>query len=61
MPSLCMQIVVAYLMKEEGLSRDAALQSVQGGRDCAHPNEGFMTQLERWGDMGCQILVRLSA
>ena len=52
-----MQLVVAYLMKTEGLSRDAALASVKSKRACAEPNAGFMTQLQHWGAMGCQIKV----
>ena len=54
-----LQVVVAYLMKQEGLSRDEALASVKKARDCAEPNSGFMTQLEHWGDMGCQVKVCL--
>ena len=51
------QLVVAYVMKEEGLSRDAALQSVQEARDCASPNPGFMVQLKQWEGMGCELRV----
>ncbi|MCJ1467934.1 hypothetical protein MMC07_006559 [Pseudocyphellaria aurata] len=54
-------VVVAYLMKSEGLTRDAALQSVQEARDCACPNQGFMVQLQRWQNMGCELRVSSDA
>ena len=46
--SLATQIVVAYLMRQEGLSRDEALQSVAQQRPIVGPNEGFMRQLQHW-------------
>ena len=45
---LTVQVVVAYLMRQEGLSRDEALASVRQQRSVAWPNEGFMRQLLRW-------------
>ena len=53
--SLASQIVVAYLMRQEGLSRDEALQSVAQQRPIVGPNEGFMRQLQHW-----QVRSRLS-
>ena len=43
-----LQIVVAYLMRQEGLSRDDALASVAQHRPIVCPNEGFMRQLQHW-------------
>ena len=45
--------MAAYLMREEGLSRDEVLASVKRARAVADPNEGFLVQLQQWQELGC--------
>jgi predicted protein tyrosine phosphatase len=46
-------IVIAYLMREEGLSYERAYASVVKARPIAQPNTGFSHQLEWYGSAGC--------
>eukprot|EP00746_Dinoflagellata_sp_MGD_P050747 gnl/MRDRNA2_/MRDRNA2_227059_c0_seq1.p1 gnl/MRDRNA2_/MRDRNA2_227059_c0~~gnl/MRDRNA2_/MRDRNA2_227059_c0_seq1.p1 ORF type:complete len:182 (-),score=34.04 gnl/MRDRNA2_/MRDRNA2_227059_c0_seq1:62-580(-) len=46
-------IVIAYLMREEGLSYATALESVRGIRSIVFPNSGFTQQLDWYGKNGC--------
>ncbi len=41
-------VVVAYLMQRDGLSRDAAMKSVQSKREMVKPNPAFMELLSQW-------------
>jgi len=45
MQSICLLQVIAYAMKEQGWSLDAAYQYVKEKRSCIKPNAGFMQQL----------------
>ena len=40
--------VIAYVMKEEGMSLKEALSLVKSKRSCIQPNPGFMKQLETY-------------
>jgi hypothetical protein len=41
-------LVVAYLMRREGLRAAEALQRIQLQRSCANPNSGFREQLLKY-------------
>jgi predicted protein tyrosine phosphatase len=46
-------VVIAYLMREEGLSYEQAYASVVKARPIVQPNTGFSHQLEWYGSAGC--------
>lgn len=46
-------VVIAYLMREEGLSYQQARASVVKARPVVQPNTGFSHQLEWYGSAGC--------
>merc|ERR1711972_941019 len=48
-------IVIAYIMREEGLSYEDALAAVQSIRRVVQPNTGFSHQLQWYGDNGCPV------
>ncbi|KZS89096.1 phosphatases II [Sistotremastrum niveocremeum HHB9708] len=41
-------IIIAYLMRERGLSFDESLALIKARRACAKPNDGFIRQLRAW-------------
>ena len=43
-------IVIAYLMKSEGMTFRAAFDHVKQRRPCICPNEGFQRQLKEFGE-----------
>ena len=45
-------VVAAYLMREEGLGCEEALEAVEAAGGC--PNDGFRAQLEMWEAMGAR-------
>lgn len=45
--------VIAYAMKEYGLSADEAIAHVRKRRQCIAPNDGFLNQLRQYeGKLG---------
>ncbi|CAN9286345.1 unnamed protein product [Alternaria alternata] len=44
-------VVIAYLMQEHNISPSEALSHVRQARSICEPNEGFMKQLELYGEM----------
>jgi hypothetical protein len=44
-------VVIAYLMKEHNISPSEALSFLRQARSICEPNEGFMKQLELYGEM----------
>mmetsp|Transcript_3525 Transcript_3525/g.8908 ORF Transcript_3525/g.8908 Transcript_3525/m.8908 type:complete len:227 (-) Transcript_3525:43-723(-) len=48
-------VVVAYLMREEGLTAAQALDKVRTIRSVISPNAGFAAQLQVWEEMGCTL------
>lgn len=55
-------VVIAYLMKRAGVSRDDALSFVQSVRPVVCPNPGFQQQLLLWEATGClRVVDELSA
>ncbi|KAH7360006.1 protein-tyrosine phosphatase-like protein [Pyrenochaeta sp. MPI-SDFR-AT-0127] len=44
-------VVIAYLMQEHGISPSEALSHLRQARSICEPNEGFMKQLELYGEM----------
>eukprot|EP01116_Phalansterium_solitarium_P017334 TRINITY_DN4243_c0_g1_i1.p1 TRINITY_DN4243_c0_g1~~TRINITY_DN4243_c0_g1_i1.p1 ORF type:complete len:307 (+),score=40.86 TRINITY_DN4243_c0_g1_i1:243-1163(+) len=49
-------IVTAYLMHAESLTVETALAAVKAARPCVCPNAGFMKQLLRFSELGCQLI-----
>ncbi|KAK0190306.1 protein-tyrosine phosphatase-like protein [Armillaria mellea] len=45
-------VVAAYLMKVRGISTSSALKLIKRERPCAHPNYGFIKQLDTFADCG---------
>ncbi|PBK63486.1 phosphatases II [Armillaria solidipes] len=45
-------VVAAYLMKTRGISTSLALKLIKRERPCAHPNYGFIKQLDTFADCG---------
>lgn len=43
-------VVIAYLMRSQGLSYDAAFQLVKAQRRAISPNSSFVKQLRAWGE-----------
>lgn len=41
-------IIIAYLMRDRGMSYDEALQAVKSKRMCVKPNIGFERTLRNW-------------
>lgn len=48
-------MVIAYLMRKQGMEYQKALDKVKFKRSIVRPNPGFQKQLQLWGDMGCDI------
>lgn len=48
-------IVIAYMMRKQGLTYEEALEKVKRKRSLVKPNVGFVKQLQLWGEMGCTI------
>lgn len=48
-------IITAYLMKSEGLSREAALESLRQSCEFVSPNDGFLEQLKMFEEMGFKV------
>jgi dual specificity phosphatase 12 len=44
-------VVIAYLMAEHNISPSEALSHVRQARSICEPNDGFMKQLELYGEM----------
>jgi dual specificity phosphatase 12 len=44
-------VVIAYLMQEHNISPSEALSHVRQARSICEPNDGFMQQLELYGEM----------
>jgi dual specificity phosphatase 12 len=44
-------VVIAYLMQKHGINPDEALSHVRQARSICEPNDGFMQQLELYGQM----------
>ena len=43
-------VVIAYMMRKEGMSFDDAKEFVKERRRCVNPNEGFVKQLKEFGE-----------
>ncbi|GAB2246637.1 hypothetical protein Droror1_Dr00002130 [Drosera rotundifolia] len=48
-------IITAYLMKSEGLSQEAALESLRQSCEFVSPNDGFLEQLKMFEEMGFKV------
>lgn len=48
-------VVTAYLMTSGGLGAEQALEQLRSACPAASPNEGFLSQLELYGTMGCRL------
>lgn len=48
-------MVIAYLMRKQGLSYQKAFDKVKYKRSMVKPNPGFQKQLALWEEMGCDI------
>lgn len=48
-------VVIAFLMHSESLSVDEALRELRKVRPCVQPNQGFIVQLRRFAELGCNI------
>ena len=48
-------MVIAYLMRKQGLTYQKALDKVKFKRSIVRPNPGFQKQLQIWEEMGCSI------
>jgi dual specificity phosphatase 12 len=48
-------VATAVLMASQALSADAALAALLAAHPGAAPNDGFVTQLRLFGDMGCRL------
>jgi dual specificity phosphatase 12 len=48
-------VATALLMAAESLSSEAALAAVQAAHPAAAPNDGFVAQLQLFGDMQCRL------
>mmetsp|Transcript_8517 Transcript_8517/g.24434 ORF Transcript_8517/g.24434 Transcript_8517/m.24434 type:complete len:324 (+) Transcript_8517:169-1140(+) len=48
-------VVIAYLMRSEKRSTDAALEALREAHPAAQPNDGFMEQLRLFHEMGCRL------
>jgi len=46
--SRSVSIVCAYLIQEHGLTPLEAIKKIKSQRDCANPNEGFVSQLQKY-------------
>jgi dual specificity phosphatase 12 len=44
-------VVIAYLMQEHNISPSEALSHIRQARSICEPNDGFMKQLELYGEM----------
>lgn len=48
-------MVIAYLMRKQGMEYQKALEKVKFKRAIVRPNPGFQTQLQLWGEMSYDI------
>lgn len=48
-------MVIAYIMRKQGLEYQKALEKVKYKRGIVRPNPGFVAQLQLWAEMNCSI------